>query len=68
MPMACEDKSTPGPSSHNPYKKFREIVLHFSMSFRYNGIGRNYNNPGPGSYKFQQINKEGKYGSSTLRN
>ena len=68
VPKARDDKSTPGPSSYNPYKKFGENGLHFSMSFRYGGMGRNYNNPGPGSYKFQQINKEGKYGSSTLRN
>ena len=68
VPKARDDKSTPGPSTYNPYKKFGENGLHFSMSFRYGGVGRNYNNPGPGSYKFQQINKEGKYGSSTLRN
>ena len=28
----------------------------------------NFNNPGPGSYKFQELNLEGKYGSSALRN
>ena len=68
VPKARDEKTTPGPSSYNPYKKFGENGLHFSMSFRYGGTGRNYNNPGPGSYKFQQINKEGKYGSSDLRN
>lgn len=68
VPKARDDKSTPGPNSYNPYKKFGENGLHFSMSFRYGGTERKYNNPGPGSYKFQQINKDGKYGSSTLRN
>lgn len=68
IPKARDDKNTPGPSSYSPYKKFGENGLHYSMSFRYGGQTRNYNNPGPGSYKFQQINKEGKYGSSTLRN
>jgi hypothetical protein len=68
IPQTRDEKNSPAPNSYNPYKKFGENGLHFSMSFRYGGMGRNYNNPGPGSYKFQQINKEGKYGSSTLRN
>ena len=68
VPKAKDEKSTPGPNSYNPYKKFGENGLHFSMSVRYERTGSNFNNPGPGSYKFQQINKEGKYGTSTLRN
>ena len=68
VPNARDEKNTPGPNSYNPYKNFGENGLHYSMSFRYGGNSKNMNNPGPGSYKFQQINLEGKYGSSTLRN
>ena len=68
LPLSKDEKSTPGPSSYNPYKKFGENGLHFSMSFRYGVKGSNFDNPGPGSYKFDQFNKEGKYGSSTLKN
>ncbi len=67
-PMTKDEKSTPGPSSYSPYKKFGENALHYSMSYRYNQPNPNYNNPGPGAYKYQQLNKEGKYGTSELRN
>ena len=68
IPKAKDDKTTPGPSSYSPYKKFGENGLHYSMSFRHDGMYKKYNYPGPGSYKFQQINLEGKYGTSALRN
>ena len=67
-PKTKDEKSTPGPSSYSPYKKFGENGLHYSMSYRYNQPNPNYNNPGPGAYKYQQLNKEGKYGTSELRN
>ena len=68
VPKTKDEKTTPGPSSYSPYKKFGENGLHYSMSFRYNQPNPNFNNPGPGSYKFQQLNKEGKYNTSVLRN
>ena len=68
VPKTKDEKMTPGPSSYSPYKKFGENGLHYSMSFRYNHPNPNFNNPGPGSYKYQQLNKEGKYGTSVLRN
>ena len=68
VPKARDDKNTPGPNSYNPYKNFGENGLHYSMSFRYGNQYKKFNNPGPGSYTFQQINKEGKYGTSVLRN
>jgi hypothetical protein len=68
VPKAKDEKTTPGPSTYSPYKKFGDNGLHYSMSFRYNQPNPNYNNPGPGTYKFQQLNKEGKYGTSILRN
>jgi len=68
VPKAKDEKTTPGPSSYSPYKKFGENGLHYSMSFRYNQPNPNYNNPGPGTYKFQQLNVQGKYGTSQLRN
>ena len=68
VPKTKDEKNTPGPSSYSPYKKFGENAIHYSLSFRYNQPNPNYNNPGPGSYNFQQLNKEGKYGTSELRN
>ena len=68
VPKTRDDRNGPGPNSYNPYKKFGENGLHYSMSFRYGALTRNYNNPGPGSYKFEHLNLEGKYGNSTLRN
>ena len=68
VPQTRDEKNSPAPNSYNPYKKFGENGLKYSMSFRYGGSTRNYNNPGPGSYKFEQLNLEGKYGTSTLRN
>ena len=68
VPKTKDEKNTPGPNSYSPYKKFGENALHYSMSFRHNQPNPNYNNPGPGTYKFQQLNKEGKYGTSILRN
>ena len=68
VPQTKDEKKTPGPCSYSPYKNFGENGLHYSMSFRYNQPNPNFNNPGPGSYKYQQLNKEGKYGTSVLRN
>ena len=68
VPKTKDEKNTPGPSSYSPYKKFGENGLHYSLSFRYNQPNPNFNNPGPGAYNFQQLNKEGKYGTSELRN
>ena len=68
IPQTRDENNSPAPNSYNPYKKFGENGLKYSMSFRYGGSTRNYNNPGPGSYKFQQLNLEGKYGTSALRN
>ena len=68
VPKAKDEKTTPGPSSYSPYKKFGENGLHYSMSFRYNQPNPNYNNPGHWAYIFQQLNVEGKYGTSQLRN
>ena len=68
VPKSKDEKTTPGPNSYSPYKKFGANGLHYSMSFRYNQPNPNYNNPGPGAYSFQQLNKEGKYGTSILRN
>ena len=67
-PLGKDEKTTPGPNSYSPYKKFGENGLHYSMSYRYKEPNPNSNNPGPGSYKYQQLNKEGKYGTSELRN
>ena len=68
VPKTKDDRGTPGPSTYSPYKKFGENGLHISMSFRYSQPNPNFNNPGPGSYKFQQLNKAGKYDTSELRN
>jgi hypothetical protein len=67
-PLAKDEKSTPGPTTYSPYKKFGVNGIHYSMSFRFNRPNPNYNNPGPGSYKFQQLNVKGKYDTSVLRN
>jgi len=64
-----DTSSTPGPSSYNPYKPFGSYGPSYSMSFRY-GNERNEAkfSPGPGAYKYESINPEGKYSNGRLCN
>lgn len=68
MPQTKKESQSPSPFSYNPYKKFGEGSTKFSMSFRYGADKRPNGFPGPGQYKYDQINTQGKYGSSILRN
>ena len=64
-----DSSSSPGPSSYNPYKPFGSYGPSYSMSFRYgNVMNQSKFTPGPGAYKYECINPEGKYSNGKLCN
>lgn len=59
----------PGPGTYNPYKKLGHDALKFSLFGRdWSKPKRVQTEPGPGEYKYLNINSEGKYSSSLFKN
>lgn len=65
------DKNVPGPAKFNITKPFGSEASKFSMTgkgFDYFKKSKASNEPGPGDYKYTNINKEGRYALSQYKN